>query len=55
MRMILVFVAESIGELIKKTLRWKECMEAKGLKVNTSNTTVTVSGKNCGDIEKTGK
>ena len=28
-------------------------MQAKGLKINISKTKVVVSGKNCGDVEKT--
>lgn len=51
----LVLMAESMGELKEKVLRWKECMETKGLKVNISKTKVMVSGKNCGDVERTGK
>ena len=51
----LVLMAESIVELKEKVLRWKECMEAKGLKVNTGKTKVMVSGKNCGDVERLGK
>ena len=31
----LVLMAESIEELKEKVMRWKECMEAKGLKMNT--------------------
>jgi len=33
----------------------KECLEAKGLKINISKTKVRVSGKNCVDVEKSGK
>ena len=51
----LVLMAESIENLRENVLRWKECMEAKGLKVNIGKTKVMVSGKNCGDIERTGK
>ena len=42
----LVLMAESIEELKGKVLRWKECMEAKGLKMNVGKTKVMVSGKN---------
>ena len=38
-----------------KVLQWKECMEAKGLKMNISETKVMVSGRNCGDVERLGK
>ena len=48
-------MAESIEELKWKVLRWKECMEAKGLKMNIGKTKVMVSGKNCGDVERLGK
>ena len=51
----LVLMAESIEELKGKVLRWKECMEAKGLKMNIGKTKVMVSGKNCGDVERLGK
>ena len=39
----LVLVAESIGELKEKVLRWKEHMKIKGLKINTSKTKIIVS------------
>ena len=48
----LVLMAESIEELKGKVLRWKQYMEAKGLKVNIGKTKVKVSGKNCGDVER---
>ena len=35
--------------------KWKEYMEAKGLKVNIGKTKVMVSGKTCGEVEITGK
>ena len=50
----LVLMADSIEEL-EEVLRWKECMEVKGLKVNIGKTKVMVSGNNCGAIEKMGK
>ena len=49
-----MLVAESMGEL-KKVLRWKECMKAKGLKINIGKTKVMVSRKNCGDVVKRGE
>ena len=51
----LVLVAESMDFLREKVNKWKECFEAKGLKVNTNKTKVLVSGRNCGDIERVGK
>ena len=51
----LVLMAESVEDLKEKVLRWKECMEVKGLKVNLVKTKVMVSGKNCGAIEKMGE
>ena len=51
----LVLKAESIEERKENVLRWKECMEVKGLKVNIGKTKVMVSGMNCGAIEKMGK
>ena len=50
----LVLMAESVEDLKEKVLRWKDCMEVKGLKVNIGKTKVMVSGKNCGAIEKMG-
>ena len=43
----LVLVAQSKEELREKVLRWKECMELKGLKVNiekTFNAVIAVDG-----------
>ena len=34
--------------------KWKEYMEAKGLKVNIGKTKVMVSGQTCGEVEGTG-
>ena len=51
----LVLIAESMDELKEKMKKWKECMEAKGLKVNIEKTKVMVSGKGCGEVERTGK
>ena len=51
----LVLVAESMTELRQKVLRWKKCLETKGLKLNVKKTKVMVSGRNCGDVEKVGK
>ena len=51
----LVLMAESIEELKEKVIRWKECMEAKGLRMNTDKTKVMVSGKSKGYVEKLGK
>ena len=48
----LVLMAESVEDLKEKVLRWKDCMEVKGLKVNIGKTKVMVSGKNCGAFEK---
>ena len=48
-------MAESIEELKGKVLQRKECMEAKGLKMNIDKTKVMVSGMNCGDVERLGK
>ena len=50
----LVFKAESIEERKENVLRWKECMEVKGLKVNIDKTKVMARVKNCGAIEKMG-
>ena len=38
----LVLMTESIEELKGKVLRWKECMEAKALKMNIGKTKVMV-------------
>ena len=49
----LVLVAQSKEELREKLLRWKECTELKGLKVNIEKTKVMRSGKSGGEIVKT--
>ena len=49
----LVLVAQSKEELREKVLRWKECMELKGLKVNIEKTKVVRSGKSGGEMVKT--
>jgi len=51
----LVLIAESMDGLKEKMNKWKECMEAKGLKVNIGKTKVMASGKACGEVERTGK
>ena len=51
----LVLVAQSKEELREKVLRWKECMELKGLKVNIGKTKVMRSGKSGGERVKTGR
>ena len=51
----LVLVAQSLEELSERIVRWKESMEAKGLKVNVGKTKVMRSGKGGGQIEKVGK
>ena len=43
---MLVLMAKCIEELKEKVTRWKECMVAKGLSMNTGKTKVMVSGKN---------
>ena len=48
-------MADSTEELKGKVVWWKECMEAKGLKLNIGKTKVMVSGKNCCDVERLGK
>ena len=47
-----LLMAESMGELNKKVLRWEEYTETK---INISKIKVMVSGKNCGDVEMTEK
>ena len=51
----LVLVVQSKEELREKVLRWKECMELKGLKINIKKTKVMRSGKSGGEIVKTGR
>ena len=51
----LVLVAQSKEELREKVLRWKECMELNGLKVNIEKTKVMRSDKSGGEIVKTGR
>jgi len=40
---------------MEKLLRWKECTETKGLKINISKTRLMFSWKNCIDVRRTGK
>ena len=42
-------------ELKEKYLKWKKCMESKGLKVNAGKTKVMKSAENSGEKEKIGK
>ena len=51
----LVLVAQSKEGLREKVLRWKECMELKGLKLNIEKTKVMRSGKSGGEIVDTGR
>jgi hypothetical protein len=51
----LVLVAESMESLKQKVIAWRNCMEAKGLKMNVGKTKVMVSGENCGSNECSGK
>ena len=51
----LILVADSMDELGDKMVRWKDCMERKGLKVNIGKTKVMRSGKGGGEREKVGK
>ena len=48
----LVLIAQSAEELREKVLKWKKCMEAKGLKINVEKTKVMRSGKGGGGVEK---
>ena len=47
----LVLIAQSAEELREKVLKWKKCMEAKGLKINVEKTKVMRSGKGGGGVE----
>ena len=49
----LVQVAQSKEKLRERVLRWKECMELKGLNVNIKKTKVMRSGKSGKEIVKT--
>ena len=50
-----MLLAESTDELKEKVLRWKEYMETKELKMNITIIKVMVYGKNCVNVERTGK
>ena len=41
----MVLIAQSAEELREKVLKWKKCMETKGLKINVEKTKVMRSGK----------
>ena len=51
----IVLVAETMELLKQKVIEWKDCMEAKGLKVNVGKTKVMKCGIDCGDVERTGR
>ena len=51
----LVLIAKSEEALKEKIRKWKECMEAKGMRVNVGKTKVMMSGCKEGAIEKSGK
>ena len=51
----LVLIGSNEQELKEKISKWKECMEAKGLKMNVNKTKVMVSGWKEGAVEKSGK
>ena len=38
-----------------KFVKWRNCLEGKGLKVNLEKTKIMVSGRNVGFVEKLGK
>ena len=48
-------IAKSEEELKEKIGKWKECMEAKGMRVNVGKTKVMISGSKEGATEKSGK
>ena len=48
----LVLIADSVEEVMGKYTVWKECMEARGLKVNSGKTKVLISGAGEGSVEK---
>ena len=50
----MVLIAQSAEELREKVLKWKKCMEAKGLKINVEKTKVMRSGK-CGHVLYVGR
>jgi len=51
----LVLIAKSEEELKAKIRKWKECLEAKGMRVNAEKTKVMISGCKERAVEKTGK
>ena len=51
----LELIAESMDGLKVQMKKWKDCMEAKGLRVNIEKTKVMASGNGCGEVERTGK
>lgn len=51
----LTLIAESLEALKDKVISWKEATEAKGLKMNVKKTKTMISGKGCGEIERTGR
>jgi hypothetical protein len=51
----LVLTAESETELQEKFMKWKACLETKGLKVNIGKTKVMCGGDGTGTVEQKGK
>ena len=51
----LVIIAESEEELRSKLSKWKQAMEAKGLRVNVGKTNVMFSGNNLNSLKDSGK
>ena len=51
----LVLMADSVDLLHDKIVRWRECLESKGLKVNLKKTKIMLSRRNKGAVEKVGR
>ena len=51
----LVIIAETEEELRSKLSKWKQAMEAKGLRVNVGKTNVMFSGNNLNSLKDSGK
>ena len=45
---VLVIIAESLEECVRRLLTWKEAMEEKGLRVNAGKTKIMISGMGAG-------
>ena len=52
---VLVIIAESLEECVRRLLTWKEAMEEKGLRVNAGKTKIMICGMGLDLLQSSGK